>query len=263
MDIFDIGLFDETFVTLFFYVAARMSGFVIFNPIFGRSNIPTIFRSGMVIVLTLFTLFTTSLDSVIIPTGVLELILRVALELGLGFVLGIVVNFFFYIPQLAGFMVDLQMGMTMNQIYDAGAEANLSVTGEVLNILMLLLFFAANGHHTLMRIILTSGDIVAFGAVSLGTNLVNRVLELFIQCTVLAVKVCMPILAAELLGQLGMGVLMKAIPQINVFSINIELKVIIGLVLLLLLISPYSEFFLQIEMDMLNTLEELLSLAAA
>jgi flagellar biosynthetic protein FliR len=72
----------------------------------------------------------------------------------------------------------------------------------------------------------------------------------------------MPILAAELLGQLGMGVLMKAIPQINVFSINIELKVIIGLVLLLLLISPYSEFFLQIEMDMLNSLRELLTLAA-
>ena len=70
----------------------------------------------------------------------------------------------------------------------------------------------------------------------------------------------MPILAAELLGQVGMGILMKAIPQINVFSINIELKVLIGLVLLLLLISPFSEFLLQTEITMLDSLRELLAM---
>jgi flagellar biosynthetic protein FliR len=254
-----IDLFDEQTITLFIYVAARMSGFVVFNPILGRTNIPTIFRSGLILVLTIF-VFSTTTQTVAVPTGIIELSVRAILELGLGFVLGIVVNFFFYIPQLAGFMVDLQMGMTMNQTYDAGAQANLSVTGEILNILMTLLFFAANGHHTLLRIMLTSGDIVSFGAAAIGQEMVSAALQLFVTCTVLAVKVCMPILAAELLGQLGMGVLMKAIPQINVFSINIELKVIIGLVLLLLLISPYSEFLLQIEIDMLNSLSDLLTL---
>ena len=63
-----------------------------------------------------------------------------------------------------------------------------------------------------------------------------------------------------LLGQVGMGILMKAIPQINVFSINIELKVLIGLILLLLLISPFSEFLLQTEMTMLDSLRELLAM---
>ena len=59
---------------------------------------------------------------------------------------------------------------------------------------------------------------------------------------------------------MGMGILMKAIPQINVFSINIELKVLIGLVLLLLLISPFSEFLLQTEITMLDSLRELLAM---
>ena len=77
----------------------------------------------------------------------------------------------------------------------------------------------------------------------------------------LGIKLCMPILAAELLGQVGMGVLMKAIPQINVFSINIELKVLIGLILLLLLISPFSEFLLQAELTMFDRLRELLALS--
>jgi flagellar biosynthetic protein FliR len=71
----------------------------------------------------------------------------------------------------------------------------------------------------------------------------------------------MPILAAELLGQLGMGILMKVIPQINVFAINIELKVIIGLVMLFLLISPFSEFLLKAEQTMLDSISQVLALA--
>ena len=169
-------------------------------------------------------------------------------------------NFFFYIPQLAGLAIDTQMGMTMNQIYDAGSQASMSVTGSLLNVLMMLLFFAENGHHTLMRILLTSGDIVAFGAVAIGNEVLDAMLALFIECTVLAVKLSMPILAAELLGQLGMGILMKVIPQINVFVINIDLKVIIGLVLLFALIAPISEFLLAAEVTMLNSIRDILSL---
>ena len=87
-------------------------------------------------------------------------------------------------------------------------------------------------------------------------------LELFIECTVLSVKLCMPILAAELIGQLGMGILMKVIPQINVFSINIELKVIIGLGLLMTLMLPISEFLLTAERTMLDSLHVMLGLMA-
>jgi len=193
---------------------------------------------------------------------VLPFVTAILMELAVGFALGMVVHFFFYIPQMAGLSIDTQMGMTMNQIYDSGSHSNMSVTGTLLNTLMILLFFAGNGHHTLMRIMLTSGEIVSYGGVSIGNDLTNLALELFIECTVLAVKLCMPILAAELIGQLGMGVLMKVIPQINVFSINIELKVLIGLFLLLALMLPFSEFLLEAERLMLNSLHDMLALMA-
>jgi len=57
--------------------------------------------------------------------------------------------------------------------------------------------------------------------------------------------------------------LMKVIPQINVFAINIELKVIVGLALLLVLMSPFSEFLLEAEALMLNSLHEVLTLTAS
>ena len=262
-------MIDWQALTLFLYITARMSGFVLFNPIFGRRSIPGIFRAGLALVLAVF-VFEMSGQRAPVPVGTAELAqptgalaesaVRLLLELSVGFLLGMAVSCFLYIPQLAGLVVDTQMGMTMNQIYDAGAQANLSVTGGVLNVLLLLLFFAGNGHHTLLRIVMTSGEVVPFGEAALSSAAANAMLSLFVECTVLGIKLCMPILAAELLGQVGMGVLMKAIPQINVFSINIELKVLIGLILLLLLISPFSEFLLQAELTMFDRLRELLAL---
>ncbi|MDE6591397.1 MAG: flagellar biosynthetic protein FliR, partial [Oscillospiraceae bacterium] len=200
-------LFEWEELTLFLYIGARVSGFVLFNPILGRSNIPASFRTGMTLVLTWFVMGVTT-QQVPSPSGTVELMVHLLLELALGFLLGMAVNFFFYIPQLAGTMVDTQMGMTMNQMYDAGAAANLSVSGMILNVLMNLLFFAAGGHLTLLRIFLTSEEIVPLGAVSIGPPAYQYLLELFVQCTVLAVKLCMPILAAEIIAQVGMGVLM-------------------------------------------------------
>ncbi len=256
-------MFDWSELTLFIYVMARMSGFVLFNPILGRNNVPVIYRTSFALALSVSTISAVAeRQTAVIPVNLSDLAIRVLLELAIGFFFGMVMQFFFYIPQLAGTVVDTQMGMTMNQIYDPASQSNLSTTGVLLNAFMLLLFFAENGHHSLLRIIITSGDVVPYGAATFGREAAEAMLQLFINCTLLAVKLTLPILGAELLGQIGMGVLMKVIPQINVFAINIELKVIIGLGLLLALLSPISEYLLTVEMQMLKSLEELLLLAA-
>lgn len=255
-------MIDWTELTLFLYIMARMSGFVLFNPIFGQNNIPTVYRAGFSMVLAVSAMSSVvTQPSVIMPVGILDLSVRILLELAVGFFLGFVMDFFLYIPSLAGTMVDMQMGMLMNQIYDPTASANLSVTGVLINLMMMLLFFAENGHHTLLRIILTSGDVVPYGAASFGQEAANAMLEIFVECTLLAVKLALPILGAELAGQMGMGVLMKVIPQINIFVINIELKVIIGLGLLIALIGPFSEYILKAEIQMLKDLEMILQIA--
>ncbi|NCC67843.1 MAG: type III secretion protein [Clostridia bacterium] len=252
-------MIDWNDLTLFLYILMRMSGFILFNPIFGRNNIPGYFKAAMVLLLAV-SVNSMYAGSVETPSTIIELSLRLILELGLGFVVAIIMQIFFYIPQQAGEVVDTQMGMSMAKTYDSGSHASMTSTATLLHLLMMFLFFAANGHITLLSIMMTSGDIVPYGAASLGDAIANRVMELFIECTILAVKLCLPILAAELLGQIGMGILMKVIPQINVFAINIELKVIVGMVMLLLLIAPFSQFLLSVESTMLTEIEQALSL---
>lgn len=244
---------------LFELIFMRMSGFLLFNPLLGRSNLPAMVKTGMVLVLSIL-VFGTAGTGVPQPDTLVELAFRLLLELGIGLVLGFVMRVVFSVVQIGGEVIDTQMGMTMAQIYDASSQANLSVTASLLNILLILDFFAENGHYTLMRLLTTSGELVPYGAAALGDGVYAYVIELFLACMLLAVKLAMPILAAELLGEVGMGVLMKAIPQINAFVINIELKVIIGLLLFFLLLTPINEFLLELESGMLSELGRILRL---
>ena len=248
---------DWAELNLFFVILARMSGFVLFNPILGRQGIPNLAKSGLIMVLSVTAASMTEYRPPV-PETVLETAVIFLLEIALGYILGLTVNIFFYVPLLGGETIDIQMGMSMGKTYDPASQSSVSVSATLFNVLMMLLFFAANGHHTLLRIMLCSGRVVPFGQVAFGPELYAAVVELFVECTLMAVKLCMPILAAELLGQMGMGILMKVIPQINIFVINIDLKVIIGLALELLLIAPFSEYLLKVEFDMLQALQRLL-----
>lgn len=57
-----------------------------------------------------------------------------------------------------------------------------------------------------------------------------------------AVKLCLPVIAVEMISQIGIGIMMKAIPQIDIFTIEIQMKIIIGFVAIVLLVPPFAAF---------------------
>lgn len=250
---------DWSLLTLFMLIVGRMTGCVAFNPLLGRRGVPSMVKVGLVLLLSV-SVFSLSPRGVDPPDTMWGLALVFLMELFLGYVLGLIINLFFYIPIMAGSVIDMQMGFSMASTYDPASGIQVTATSTLLNLLMSLLFFVANGHQTLIRIFVVSGHVVPFGAVALGDDLYEALIQIFIDCTILGVKMAMPVLAAEMMGQVGMGILMKVIPQINVFAINIDLKVIFGLVLILLLLTPFSQFLLDAETQMLLTLQRVLPL---
>ena len=253
---------DWTELYLFSLIVMRVTGCIMLNPILGRNSLPNLVKAGIILVLSVFVMGMAD-QGPAVPASLVEFALRLLLELGVGFVLGFVMQLFFMIIQVGGEVIDAQMGLTMAQVYDASSQINMTVTASLLNVLFVLNFFAENGHYTMLRIFLTSQQVVPFGQAAFGRAVASGVAEVFLDNMVLAIKLAFPILAAELLGELGMGILMKAIPQINAFVINIELKVIIGLVLLFLFLSPISEYLLAAEAEMLKTMSRMLQIIAA
>ncbi|WP_027400156.1 flagellar biosynthetic protein FliR [Anaerovorax odorimutans] len=226
---------------IFTLVLMRMAGCILFNPILGRRNFPAMFKIGLTLVLSLV-IYTYSDISITEFSTTVEYIILLLKEFFIGYVLGFIVSLFAYIIIFGGELIDLQMGIAMSKIYDPQSNISMSLTGTYYNILFTFLFFVGNGHLTLIKLFLNLGEFIPYGKVIINTKVPSLILDVFCQCTVLAVKLAMPIVAIEFLLEIAVGILMKAIPQINVFVINIQAKLFIGLILLVILFSPMVSF---------------------
>lgn len=232
-------LFDK--YTLFLLILIRMSGAILINPIFGRRNIPNNIKIGLTLMMAV-TLTASSTVPVPEFTGIIEFALKGILEFMIGFVISIVMNVFFSSIMTAADLIDMQLGIGMSKVFDPGSSSSVPVTGSFYNAFLIMLFFSTNGHITLFKLL---GDTIT--ALPCGGNLsiegaFSAVAGIFGSSLTLAVKFAFPIIAIEFIAETGLGVLTRTVPNINVFSVGIQLKLFIGL-LVMLLLSPIFGLF--------------------
>ena len=222
-------------------VFMRMTGCILFNPIFGRRNFPTMFRVAMTLVLTIM-IVTYSNVTVDFGTGTfIETCIILLREFMIGFAMGTVVWLFMYVVILAGAFVDLQMALSMAQMYDPQSNVQMSVSSTYLNLMFMFAFFGMNAHLTLIHMFLNSAEIVPYGEASImNPALSMHILDVFCQCTILGLKMAMPIAGMLFITQMGVGILMKTVPQINAFVVMLQVKILAGLFMLAVVFSPLS-----------------------
>lgn len=215
-------------------------------------------KAGVIMALTL-TIYFASVESAFEITSMFELGFLLMKEFAVGYIIGYAMELFFFAITFGGYIIDFQLGLTMATVYDPQSNSQIAVTGSVLQTWFVLLFFAVDGHLALMKILLTSAEIVPYGGIVITQTLAVRMTELFLQCSELGIRLSLPILAAEFLVQVGIGIMNKVVPQISIFVINIQLKIIVGLGLLVILLSPIGDFINRILTEMMKTLQGILT----
>ncbi len=244
---------------LFSLIFMRMSGFILLNPILGRRNIPNVVKGGMVMVFTLL-IYSFSAAQVPEPVNSIEFAVLIVKEFLMGYVIGFVMELFLMVITFAGSIIDFQMGLSMATIYDPQSNAQVAVTGSLWHAYLVLLFFAVDGHLALIKLLIKSAETVPYGQVVLGTKVAWAIIEVFIQCIIMAIKFSFPIIAIEFITEIAVGILMKMIPQINVFVVNIQAKLMIGLLMLIFLFSPMSDYLGDLITQMLLTVQSMIRL---
>jgi len=226
-----------------FLLFVRVSGLLISSPIFGRRNVPNIAKIGFCAVVTV--VFMAGLDAPdVYPVydQVPEYVLVLIRELGFGVAMGFVLTTMFNLTMTAGAIMDYQIGYSMASIYDYQNNTQTPISGSLFNIMMLLLFLMVNGHLKLIEIIYRTIEAVPIGAAMAPADILWVAGEVMAKSLVLSVMVAMPILAAGLMMEIGMGAVIKTVPQLNMFVVGIPLKIVIGLIMMLLTFSVFANF---------------------
>lgn len=229
-------------LTSYICVFARIGGVFAFNPIFSRRNLPTMLRMGIIFCLTLLLAPVISLPDGF-DANALNLTASVFKELSVGALFGYVFSLYYYMIMLAGDIVDSQAGFSMARTMDPATQVQNAVTGSFLNILFLMYFFAGGSHLVMIKIIESTFDFIPLGVPAFNLErIASFAIGLVGGAFSLAVRLVFPFAAVEFVAEIALGILMKLIPQIHVFVINMQLKIFIAVLLLFTLISPLTNF---------------------
>ncbi len=229
-------------IDYFVLIFLRISALIFSSPIFGRKTLPNMLKILLCMTLAYVVFAADPNPMVITYRNVIEYVLLCVKELLFGLVLGYVTTMLFSIPQTAGYVIDMQMGFGMVNVFDVQSNISVPVTGNFLYTVMMLSFFAVDGHHELIYIMQSTFSYIPVGQVALNPALGISALEVFALAFVLAAKVAMPMIAAGLMGEIIMGIVVRTAPQMNVFVVGIPLKIILGFLALLLLLPVYVNF---------------------
>ncbi len=256
-------LFDRimTNYEIFILILIRMTGLFLISPIFGRRNIPVYAKIGFSLLLSYIVLSSRIMSLEFEIVGWLQLIYYVVKELLVGFIIGFVTTLAFSAVWTAGQILDNQIGFGIINAIDPQNNLQVPLMANFQNLLALLLFFTVDGHHILIQIIFNSYDVVPLGAGIVTDRLSVGMVRLFADSFSLAVRITIPIIAASLLSVIAFGVLARAVPQINIFIVEIPFKIFIGLVVLLvtvpIIVESYNNIFDKMFNDIGTMLREL------
>lgn len=228
-------------ITLFLLVFMRMTGCVVFNPILGRRNIPVIARVGLTLVLSIVSYQTISSQTVEI-NSVLVFFVTMLEQLLIGYMVGFVIQSFLAVLLISGENMDLQIGFSMSKIYDPQSNVSMPLSASMMNAMFFLIFFASNSHLTLIKIFSKLCTMIPYQGFQFHQEMFAELAGLFSLILIYSMKLALPMLAVQMILEIAVGLIMRAVPQIDIFAINIQAKLIIGILVILIMVPSLSTF---------------------
>ena len=149
---------------------------------------------------------------------------------------------------------------SMARVFDPGTNIQASVSGNLFNFLFILYFFSTGCHREVIRAIVASFSMVPVGTVSFSGDVGSFLAAVFVSAFALVLKLILPFIAVEFVLEMSMGVLMKLIPQIHIFTINFQFKILLAVFTLLVFSQPIGEFIDSYLLAMMQSMEKVLML---
>lgn len=229
----------------FLLVLCRVSGIFTFNPIFSRNNVPNRIKAAMSVAFGVVMLnYLGGAAAVPEIENVIDLVMIVVRELFVGVVFGFFTNLLMTVMTYAGEIIDTEVGLGMAKAYDPGTGVTMPVFANFYYYLFIIYFFITDGHLSYIKLFSMSYDTIPLGYDFTQTTIdLTYVLVMYMgNVFTLGVKFALPLIAAEMIVEVCIGIIMKAIPNIQVAVINVQLKLVLGFIVLLAAARPMSEF---------------------
>ncbi len=223
-------IFDANWLWAGLCVFVRGSAMLLSTPVFGGQYIPVTVRvlTAASVSLSMVGMIQPNMGPM--PQDMVGLIGQIANEAAAGLILGTLVSLIFYAVQMAGTFADFQVGLGSSQIINPATGVPVTIMSQIKFMVCVVIFFSINAHHALFRAFVESYS--AFPALTMGSleSLQNRLIPLMGDMSLIALQIAAPIAAVGAIVDVGLGIVNKAVPQMQVLVVGMPAKIMLGLI---------------------------------
>ncbi len=241
----------------FLLVFGRVGTMVMLLPGIGEMNVPVRVRLTLALVLTAIILPLHRNAYAIDLKALGPIITMLFQELLIGAVLGLTARLATSALQLAGTIVAQQLGLGFVTSVDPTQNQQGVLVGNFLTLLGVTLIFATDLHHLAIAGLNDSYSIFRPGELPVTGDMAQLVTKIIATSFKVGIQLSAPFLVFGLLFNLGLGVLSRLMPQMQVFFIGLPLSIILGLLLLLLVVGAMMGIFVGYMENVLGSLTRL------
>lgn len=231
-------------ITGYFIVFCRLGAMLMLMPAVGDENIPPQVRLIFGLLLTLIIYPTVLMILPAMPTtlpGVAALIISETL---VGLMIGAAARILFSSIQLTGTIISVQSGLSAAMVFDPTQGAQTVLLGRFVAMLAVVLLFVTEMHHLLLGGMARSYALFKPGDAFMAGDFAALVVRLLSQSFEIGLQLAAPFLVYGLIFNVGLGLLARLTPQIQVFFIAQPLGILLSMGLLLATLGLMMTMFL-------------------
>ena len=237
MDIFNLNYAEfERFLFVFF----RVGALILFVPVLGSRQVPVSMKIGLILFTSIVIFPLVQARPLPEPQGIFDLAVFLLSDVTIGLGIAYITRLIFAAVQIAGTVVDFQMGFGVVNVIDPQTDTQVSVTAQFHNIVAVLIFLAIDAHHFILQAIVESFFIINPAEINFSSLTPEYMLSLFSGTFTTAVKIAAPIMAILFFLSVGLGLVARTVPQMNVFIVGFPLQIGVGLLMVGLSLSFFS-----------------------
>jgi flagellar biosynthetic protein FliR len=227
----------------FLLTFARVGAMVMLMPGIGELSVPSRVRLTIALVLTAILLPAHQKAYVVDLKAIGPVLVVLFQELLIGAVLGLTARLAISALQVAGSVVAQQLGLGFVTAVDPSQNQQGLLVGNFLTVLGVTLIFATDLHHLAIAAMNDSYTIFAPGELPIVGDMAQHITRVIATAFRIGIQLAAPFLVFGLLFNLGLGVLSRLMPQMQVFFIGLPLSILLGFLLLLLVIGAMMGTF--------------------
>ena len=134
-------------------------------------------------------------------------------------------------------MIDTDIGLSMASMFDPTTKQMSTITGSLYNNLLMLLLLISDMHIFLLSAIKDSFELIPIGNLSINGTMYETMIGFLTEYFVIGFRIVLPIFVAILVLNCALGIMTKIAPQIHMFAVGIQIKVLGGFLILFLTVS--------------------------